>query len=82
MALACLHEVEPLILSSQDLGSAISAAKESLVRTPVDQLVRVRVRVRVKVRVGLALTLTLTLTRSTSSCGACSTRLGLGLGSP
>ena len=40
VALACLHEVEPLILSSNDLGSAISAAKESLVRTPVAQLVR------------------------------------------
>ena len=40
VALACLHEVEPLILSSNDLGSAISAAKESLVHTPVDQLVR------------------------------------------
>ena len=40
VALACLHEVAPSILSSNDLGSAISAAKESLVRTPVDQLVR------------------------------------------
>ena len=60
VALACLHEVEPLILSSHDLGSAISAAKESLVRTPVDQLVR-RVLYQVRVRVRVTLTLTLTL---------------------